>query len=378
MLKSRLMSQLPEPKQYLYGLDLVRFMAAVSVMCFHYTWREPGSAGFWPFGWVGVEAFFIISGVVIASSAYGAKPSGFLRSRFLRLYPGAWCAAGVSVFALSVLGGVPLRELLMAVFSSVTLLPGPALESAYWTLPVEIAFYTLVLLMLVWGRFEKYVERIPIALILWSLPFLIASFLHYYGIRQSRFGGVTYHWQQMLLGRWGLYFGMGMQLWLWKNNRLDRLNRVFMVVGLLGAVVELDTRGMAVMEENQLLGSAGHVTHIWMSAGAVCAFLFSFAMIATSVVRFDLFPKSAQLRSVVRKLGLMTYPLYLVHETVKVAVSHQLEAAGSRWNANLVTALLSGTVALAIAFLLSAWVEVRARKLVATMGSRIYALCFQS
>ena len=95
---------MPEPSapfikshpEYIYGIDLIRFACAFGVAAFHLTWKTPETAWWMPVGWVGVQVFFVISGLVIANSAHGATPRQFLTSRFLRLYPAAWCAAAIS------------------------------------------------------------------------------------------------------------------------------------------------------------------------------------------------------------------------------------------------------------------------------------------
>ena len=82
---------------YIYGVDLVRFVSAAGVAAYHLNeskYTRPWSV---PFGWVGVQIFFVISGLVIANSARGASLQQFVVHRFLRLYPAAWCAAIVNL-----------------------------------------------------------------------------------------------------------------------------------------------------------------------------------------------------------------------------------------------------------------------------------------
>jgi peptidoglycan/LPS O-acetylase OafA/YrhL len=78
---------------YAYGIDALRCLSAVLVAIFHFTYYNPNARWGMPFGWVGVEVFFVISGVVIANSASAASPKEFVIGRFLRLYPAAWIAA---------------------------------------------------------------------------------------------------------------------------------------------------------------------------------------------------------------------------------------------------------------------------------------------
>lgn len=107
-------------KDYLVGLDAIRFIAAVSVAYFHLafaTWAgsEPAAGSLFKslatfpelvssgwFGWVGVEVFFVVSGLVIGASAASASgPSEFLRHRALRLYPAVWICAPVSILIVA-------------------------------------------------------------------------------------------------------------------------------------------------------------------------------------------------------------------------------------------------------------------------------------
>ncbi len=81
---------------YVWGLDIVRFLAAAMVVLFHYTWKNQQAGPAFDSGWVGVEIFFVISGFVIASSANNVTAIAFIRRRFSRLYPAAICCAIIS------------------------------------------------------------------------------------------------------------------------------------------------------------------------------------------------------------------------------------------------------------------------------------------
>lgn len=175
-------------KEHLAGIDLVRFLAAVSVAAFHLTWRNRGAPWIMPFGWVGVEVFFVISGLVIAGSACNATTRSFAVNRFLRLYPGAWCAVAISTAVLIFLPAKSYALLgIDAHFTwhalgdsfllcSVPFLSNPYLSSAYWTLPIELAFYLIVLLMIDDGRIGQ-IQKLAFALILWSSIYLVPTAL---------------------------------------------------------------------------------------------------------------------------------------------------------------------------------------------------------
>ena len=84
-------------KHKLHGLDHLRALAIVSVLCFHYQffghpdWERGRIAGF---GWTGVDLFFVLSGFLIAGQLFEMVASGkaislpqFFIKRFFRIIP---------------------------------------------------------------------------------------------------------------------------------------------------------------------------------------------------------------------------------------------------------------------------------------------------
>jgi len=147
----------------LAALDGMRFLAALAVVGFHYVgliptsfekmWGESPDDLFtrtnkvFAFGRLGVDFFFIISGFVIAMSAWGRTPREFFISRVSRLYPMYWVAV---LLTASVLYFQPLHGWnpdLHAVFANLTMLQKPlgvtAVDSVYWSLWPELCFYVM-------------------------------------------------------------------------------------------------------------------------------------------------------------------------------------------------------------------------------------------
>src|SRR5688500_9728869 len=81
------------------GIDLLRIVAALWVLFFHYLYlfpangRLPGALAADPVqgvaahGYLGVELFFVISGFVITLSAEGRTRAEFAVARAIRLWP---------------------------------------------------------------------------------------------------------------------------------------------------------------------------------------------------------------------------------------------------------------------------------------------------
>jgi len=335
---------------YIYGIDLVRFASAVSVAAFHLTWMTPGIAWFLPFGWVGVQVFFVISGLVIANSAQGATARQFMVGRFLRIYPAAWCAAVVS-YPLFLWGGYARHTTgLLQLYYSMILLPGPFLATAYWTLPIELAFYFLVYSVITFNGF-KHIQWVAIILILWGAPYLIALALNAHGLVHWAWVDFDYGWKNMSLLRHGPYFGLGIQVWLFKEKRLSRIGALAAGLALALGFMEIYARAVEVLPEfgRSILVRETPWTHL--AIPSCIAFCVAFAAILLSVRFNQRFPANAALRKTVRLLGLTTYPFYLLHERVGEYAIYQTNRIGL---APLLCALVAlvcvGAAALAIAW----------------------------
>jgi len=145
-------------------LDVLRFFAALSVVFYHMTYRLNESALFtWlqpftKFGYLGVDVFFIISGFVILWSAVGRSVPDYLISRVARLYPSFWVAILVTSATMLVIRPERLQPL-WAIAANFTMLPGYIVgnhyvDGVYWTLAVELKFYFLILLALLFRQIE--------------------------------------------------------------------------------------------------------------------------------------------------------------------------------------------------------------------------------
>ncbi len=334
----------------IYGIDLVRFACAVSVAAFHLTWMTPGIAWSVPFGWVGVEVFFVISGLVIANSAQGATARQFMTGRFLRLYPAAWCAAAVS-YPLFLWGGYARHTTgLLQLYYSMTLLPGPFLATAYWTLPIELAFYFLVYTVLTFHGF-RHIQWVAIGLILWGAPYLLALALNSRGLVHWAWVDFDYGWKNMSLLRHGPYFGLGILVWFFKEKRLSRIGAWAAALALVLGCLEIYARAVEVLPEFGRSALVPETPWTHLAIPSSIAFYVAFAAILLSVRFNQRFPANAALRKTTRLLGLTTYPFYLLHERVGEYAIYQAKRIGlAALPCALVALLCVGATALAIAW----------------------------
>ncbi len=167
----------------LYALDGLRLLAALAVCLFHYVgkgdnaWGEPAKNLF-PnltyvarYGMLGVQFFFLISGFVICLSSWGRSPADFLRSRFLRLYPAFWAAVILTTLACLIAPSVQRPPQFSEFLVNLTLLHQPLgvprIIGVDWTLWVELRFYLLFLVFVVWQGVTY--RRIVIFCAAWTL-----------------------------------------------------------------------------------------------------------------------------------------------------------------------------------------------------------------
>jgi len=120
------------------SIDALRGVAALCVFLFHY--------GYFRFGYLGVELFFLISGFVFTLSLRQVAAGEFLVRRFIRLFPTYWLCASMA-FVARAYGPDPATAYEYAV--NMTMLGGfvgvPYLDGVYWSLTEELVFYALFL-----------------------------------------------------------------------------------------------------------------------------------------------------------------------------------------------------------------------------------------
>jgi exopolysaccharide production protein ExoZ len=151
-----LISQDPVASREFFGIQILRGIAALSVV-FHHTLEETygAVAGARTPDWLttagaaGVDIFFVISGFIMLyvsfpSSSGVLKPGDFLLRRITRIYPIYWvcCAAVIALWGFGLFASKPMS--IIIILKSVFLLPTPdTLIGVSWTLSYEIYFYLI-------------------------------------------------------------------------------------------------------------------------------------------------------------------------------------------------------------------------------------------
>ncbi len=154
-------------KSRLLELDLLRFIAASAVMVFHYSFRGMVGHPFYIFhdflpigaytkyGFFGVHLFFIISGFVILMTAYNKSAHEFVISRMVRLYPVYWICCCLTFLITYSSNSIPFKYFLANLTMIHELRDIPSVDGSYWTLLIEIKFYLLVFLLIIFGQIKN-------------------------------------------------------------------------------------------------------------------------------------------------------------------------------------------------------------------------------
>jgi peptidoglycan/LPS O-acetylase OafA/YrhL len=116
--------------------------------------------------------FFMISGFVILWSSINRDPLGFAVSRFSRLYPAFWTSIAFTALVILLLRDAvpkvttpPLNA--RTILANATMMPAifgaRLIEGVYWTLEIELRFYALIFLLLLF----RQIRHVEIWLYVW-------------------------------------------------------------------------------------------------------------------------------------------------------------------------------------------------------------------
>lgn len=317
-------------------LDLLRLLAALGVVGFHYLFRgaagEPMMATAYPeaapvalYGYLGVNLFFLISGYVIAWSAEGRDWTDFAVARFARLYPGFVASMTLS-FAVLLLAGSPLFPVSAAQFAANLFMVSPALgqpfmDGVYWSIVLELVFYFWVAAALMTGIFHR-----------WKLE-LVAGWLLLCLVNEYAIGSGLL--RMVFITEFGPLFAAGILLH------------------------HIQTRGTAA-ESGLLLAasfvlscSLAGVTQDWMQGhygisvsdlGLVAANTAIHALVIAAIVLRGHVPANHATLAV----GGLTYPLYLLHQNIGYVAIDALTPSYGRWIALAVVVVAMVLVSWAI------------------------------
>ncbi|GAA0450704.1 acyltransferase [Streptomyces stramineus] len=286
----------------LAALDGLRLFAALMVVAYHYmafgsgVWGRPSAEAFpsahvpASYGWLGVQLFFLISGFVICMSCWGKGVGQFAVSRVTRLFPAYWFAVLAVTLVVYVWPTVNEAPRLRDAAVNLTMLQSPLgvdpVDGVYWTLWIEMRFYLLFALV-VWKGLTY--QRAVGFCVIWAFAAAIARAVNEPVL------------DQILLPDDCWYFIAGIAFYLMYRFRPNAV--LWLIVAGSFVIAQKDLQAA----QSRAEGHMGHQVPQWPTAVIVALFFLALMAIALGWTR------RLQWRWLTTA-GVLTYPLYLLHE----------------------------------------------------------------
>ncbi|WP_438660209.1 acyltransferase family protein [Pseudomonas sp.] len=316
-------------KRRLKELDLLRFLAAIAVVFFHYAFRgyAKGDMSTMPYpllaepakyGYLGVELFFMISGFVILMTASSNNLRVFFISRVVRICPAFWVCCTLTYLITLAIGQPRYTADVYQYIANMTLLSDwmgvPPIDGVYWSLFAEIKFYLMISIVL---GFKK-IEKIETYLVIWLLVSALAE---------------IFIWEKMrsiLVTDYAAYFIAGATFYMIWAKGITKA-RMLLLAGALALACYT-----AIVWALLLESKYATEYNLLIVCSLIVLFFITFLLVATN--------KTAAIGALDwTALGALTYPLYLIHQMIGFMI---FNIAYPAVNPHL---LLWGTIALMIA-----------------------------
>lgn len=290
-----------KPAERTYELDLIRFIAAILVVIYHYkslivttmAVNEEFVSGLYAitkFGYLGVDLFFIISGFVIFSSARNSSCYQFSISRLVRIYPTYWICLILTVLILIITDDKEIPSL-FKFFTNFSLfhtyLGVESIDGVYWTLVTEIKFYICIFVLLYFNWIEKYK--------LWLSIWLALTVLFFLTEHPTFFG-----W--FISPYYSPYFISGIIFHLAKKDGYESFHVIILSISaVLSSIYVYD-----IIDE-----FSRNITVFDRIIAVIIVLSFYCLFVIISLNKF-----SIKFNKTILTMGGMTYPLYLLHNTI--------------------------------------------------------------
>jgi len=278
-----------------YGLQVARGIAALLVLFHHISlgsdvfYGTQSFSGFFEFGSIGVDFFFVLSGFIIYwvhSDDNQSLKNGmtYFKKRMIRIYPPFILVSVVLLIAYNLFPTLSNGDRNIGVITSLFLIPTPPLDPALsvsWTLMHEMLFYIIFLCLYI--RKKLFFGF----LMFWSLSILLISFTSIQGIIKTFF--LNPHNLEFILGV--------MSAIIIKRQKGEVLH---LVIGLLMFCLYVYFYRIGLIESYNLLPQKIYL--------GVC-----FMLIVTGLCKVD---HKIKYPNFLLLLGSASYSIYLIHNPI--------------------------------------------------------------
>lgn len=333
-------------KERFYDVDLFRFIAAISVVFYHYTFRGytaddmsilsfPLLGDIAKYGYLGVDLFFMISGFVILLTASNRDFSGFVVSRIARLYPAFWIGVTLTALVTIIIGGDRYNIEFFQYLANLSMISGffgiEPVDGVYWTLEVEIKFYFLVAVVLLFNQ----IKNIKYYLFAWLLISMVCAFIE-----------VSYAFEFFLLTKWSSYFIAGAFFYLLRKDGFSKLYVVGIALSYYLSVKHACWRIPDFNDHYQTELSPFVIIGILS--------VFYILMLLVSIRKTGPLNKRVMLH-----LGMLTYPLYLIHQNIGFMVFNYFGNDVNKYALLIITITMLLVVSYIISKYYEKWIAIR-------------------
>ena len=338
------------PTRRIAALDGLRGLSILLVLLYHcYSrWADilPWAASYrhsivFEHGGLGVNLFFIISGFVIFMTLHNCENFGkFLYRRWLRLFP-AMCIATVLIYgSADWLWERPVGALTWAdtlpgllfvdpgVVNKLLALDSKVLEGAFWSIFVEVKFYCI------FGALY-FIQRRSL-LVSFSVLFFAAWFC------------IVDPWSALKIGE-------GLRFTLTKILSLHHMGWFLIGALLYNALFQRDMRSLLAsvfVLPFAIVADSGRSSEVFLMC-TVLYVIFVGTLFNTSIARF--FSSRFFLF-----WGFISYPLYLIHQNITVALTIKTHSAVSQMP-GLLTPIPGVVAVVAVSYVIAAYGEPKLR-----------------
>ena len=311
----------------LVGLDALRGLAAIAVCFFHWEHMAFGTATAeqsFRLGLLGVELFFVISGFVILMVAERARSVPyFVLARVLRLYPAYLASVALTAVYVLWVGKYDIGAVLVNLTMLQSFFDVPNITNPYWTLAFEISFYGLLTAVLATGAIGQ-IERLALAWLAAALAYRLLVPVRLGFDPERPLAQLGYI---MVAPQFAPFFVIGLMVYRLHVGQLRRSGALALAAAL---ALTLLGRGDFALVPGPIYAvfACLAAAAVWRAAGSL-----------------PRWPALAPLAWI----GIVSYPLYLVHCTV----ANLSITAGERFGLSAPTAVgLSIPISLGLAALL--------------------------
>ncbi len=215
-------------KNHLISIDVLRGLAALAVMLYHFSGGFLSSNNWLTvanqYGYLGVDAFYVISGLVIPLS-FSVKNYqvvqfwSFFKKRFVRIEPAYWASIVLIIFketTSSLVQDYRYFKMPNYTFEGIgghflhinDFFDLPWLQAVYWTLAIDWQFFIFVGLVFFWFNRPEWWARYPLYVVLigsrWWFEVSEKEWLFYHVLLFAP-GVVLFHFQKKYISRWECY-----------------------------------------------------------------------------------------------------------------------------------------------------------------------------